>query len=342
MVLVTGGTGLVGAHLLLRLVANKTPVKAIIRTNSNIAAVKKVFSYYAPNYEQLIGNIQWVTADLLDIESLREAFENVTEVYHCAALISFDPKDEAKLQKINVEGTANIVNLCLAKKIQKLCYLSSVATIGKNPTTTEVTEETEWNADGANVYALSKYAAEMEVWRGAQEHLNVVILNPGIIIGPGFWHRGSGLLFKISDSAKNYFPPGGTGFVSVGDVVQLMLKLMHSECSNERYIVVAAHCIYADILQKIAHNLGKPAPTRKLKFWELELLWRLDWFWALFSKKGRKLTKDTVYALKNPTRYSNRKIQAALPFQFESVDESLAFCCGLYRKERAGDSKVKN
>ena len=333
MVLVTGGTGLVGSHLLLRLLENETPVKAIYRTLGNLEKVKKVFAYYSDNSIELFSKIQWVQADLNDISGLEIAFESVTHVYHSAALISFDPRDYNALQKINVEGTANIVNFCIAKNIQKLCYVSSVATIGKSNLKGLATEEHEWNDYHANVYALSKWAAEMEVWRGAQENLSVFVLNPGIIVGPGFWDTGSGALFTISAANKNYFPPGGTGLISVSDVVKLMMRLMHSKITNERYIAVSEHYSYKAILEKIALYMGKTGPKRRLKGWELELLRRLDGLRCFFTNKRRKLTKQTVYSLKNPTTYSNQKIGTALVFDFEPIEEILAFCSRQFLKE---------
>lgn len=333
MVLVTGGTGLVGSHLLLRLLESEFQVKATYRTPDNLEKVKEVFAYYTQNSVEIFSKIHWVQTDLNDILGLETAFENITHVYHSAALISFDPKDYDTLHKVNTEGTANIVNFCIAKKIKKLCYVSSVAAIGKSTSALFATEEDEWNDYNVNVYALSKRAAEMEVWRGAQEHLPVVILNPGVILGPGFWHTGSGVLFKIAAGGKRYFPPGSTGFVGVRDVVQLMMKLMHSEITNERFVVISENRTYEKVMQKIACNLNKPEAKRKLKFWELELLWRLDWLRCLFSKRRRKLTKNTVYSLKNPTNYGNAKIKTALGYTFEPLDDTLAFCSKIFREE---------
>ena len=333
MILVTGGTGLVGSHLLLRLLESETPLKATYRTPDNLEKVKKVFAYYTQNSVERFSKIQWVQTDLNDIVGLETAFENVTHVYHCAALISFDPRDYDALHKTNVGGTANIVNFCIAKNVEKLCYVSSVATIGKSSFKELATEEDEWNDYHANVYALSKKAAEMEVWRGAQENLSVVILNPGIIVGPGYWNTGSGTLFSISAANKNYFPPGGTGFVGVNDVVKLMIVLMHSKITHERYIAVSEHYTYEAILQKIAHYMGKTSPKRKLKFWELDLLRRLDGLRCFFTNKRRKLTKHTIYSLKNPRKYSNQKIRTALGFDFEPIDETLAFSSRQFLKE---------
>ena len=192
---------MVGTHLLLHLLQNNTntAVRAIYRNESNLKQVEQIFSYYTENTSELFNKIEWVLADINDIPALETAFKDVEYVYHSAALISFDPGDYRKLKKINATGTANIVNLCLAFKVKKLCYVSTTGAIGKSAQGHRATEENDWTGQEANVYGLTKHRAEMEVWRGSQEGLPVVIVNPGIIIGPGFWNSGSGKLFATGN-----------------------------------------------------------------------------------------------------------------------------------------------
>src|SRR5690606_26945411 len=192
MILVTGGTGLVGAHLLYFLLNNGQKVKAIHRKSSDLNAVLQVFGYYTSEAKKLFNNIEWVEANLNDIPALTKAFQGVEYVYHAGAYVSFDPKNFSKLQKSNIEGTANVVNLCLEFGVKKLCHVSSIAAIGKSESE-PIHEEMPWNPDDDNnVYAISKYGAEMEVWRGTQEGLDAVVVNPGVIIGSGFWNKGTG------------------------------------------------------------------------------------------------------------------------------------------------------
>jgi len=206
MILVTGGTGLVGAHLLYQLALTNDKIRAIHRKNSNLKAVENVFSYYTNDYKKQFKKIEWIEADIIDVSSLEKAFKNITYVYHCAAIVSFDKKDYQQMRKVNIEGTANIVNFSLAHNIQKFCFVSSIATIEKKAhlpssqreETTQLIDETdEWNTETNNYgYAITKYGAEMEVWRATQEGLDVVIVNPGVILGSGFWHSGLKMLLK--------------------------------------------------------------------------------------------------------------------------------------------------
>lgn len=325
MVLVTGGTGLVGSHLLLRLVLSKVKVRAIYRSEEKLGDVKKVFSYYEETPETIFNQIEWVQGDILDVPSLESAFLDIEQVYHAAALISFDPRDFKRLRKVNVEGTANIVNLCIHHNIKKLCHVSTIGTIGRSIAGKEATESNDWNELHTNVYALTKYSAEMEVWRGSQENLDVVIVNPGVIIGPGFWNSGSGKLFTTVKKAYSYYPPGGTGFVSVSDVVSVMTRLMTSTIKNERFILVSENRTYKEIMTSIATALGKKPPGKELKKWQLEIGRYFDFLKTLFTGKPRTITKNAIYSLLHPESYSSEKVRTLLHYEFEPLEKSIVF-----------------
>ncbi len=333
MVLVTGGTGLVGAHLLLRLLEGGNPVRAIYRDKSNLDRVKKVFAYYSSNALELFKNIEWVKADINDIPALEFAFKNIDHVYHAAALISFNPKDYRKLKKINAIGTANIVNLCLHHKVKKLCYVSTIGAIGKSLNGSMANEDSEWSNQEVNVYALTKYRAEMEVWRGSQEGLPVVIVNPGVIVGPGFWNSGSGDLFTTAKKGYSYYPPGGTGFISVHDVIKMMISLMQSSIINERYIAVADNLTFKKVLTLLSPMLGKKAPSKELKPWQLEIGRVFDFVGNIITRKGRRITKKSIRSLMNRDIYDNQKVKEALGFDFESLDSVMAFSCKKFIEE---------
>ena len=287
MILVTGGTGLVGAHLLLKLTQEEERVRANFRSNSNLERVRNLFISQHSEGSSLFTKIEWVEADLNNLPKMEEAFEGIRRVYHCAALISFDPRDFRKLKRINVKGTANLVNLCLAFKIEKLCYVSSIAAFSHNDGKTAINEESEW-LGAANVYGLSKYLAEMEVWRGAQEGVPVVIVNPGVIIGPGFWGQGSGAIFRAAARGPKYFLPGGTGFVTVNDTVEIMSRLMNADIQGERYILVDRNLSFESLMQMLENGFQLKKPEKKLKHWQLELLWRMDWIICVFKRRKIK------------------------------------------------------
>ncbi len=325
MILVTGGTGLVGAHLLFHLLSENEPVRAIYRREKTFKTVKRIFSYYSDTPDILFNKIEWVKADLIDIPQLTEAFLDVDYVYHCAAFVSFEPDKFDVLRKTNIEGTANIVNLCLAYEVKKLCYVSSIAAIG-TPTieTSLVTEETEWNKEfDNNVYAITKYGAELEVWRATQEGLDAVIVNPGVIIGPGIWHYGSGSLITMVNKGMRYYTTGSTGYVAVNDVVSCMVALLKSDIKNERFILVSENLSFKDFIFKTANYLGVTPPNKKASPLLLSIAWRLDWLKHKLTGKRRLLTKQTAHAALSNSNYSNAKIKTALRYEFKTVATSL-------------------
>ena len=321
MVLVTGGTGLVGAHLLLHLVENGEDVRAIYRNAASVKKTKDLFLLY--NKKSLFEKIEWVQADIIDVPSLEIAFENIDYVYHCAALISFDPNDEAVIRKTNIEGTANIVNFCIDKSIKKLCFVSSIAALGDLKEHEKIiNEETEWNPEKAHSdYAISKYGAEIEIWRGQQEGLNAVIVNPGVIIGPGFKEQGSGKLFKNVKNGMPFYTKGNTGFIAVTDVVKIMFDLVKSEIKNERFILIAENVAFQDIFNAITKASKIKAPSIYLSPFMMGVLWRIDWLFSTIFRKKRNLDRTTAKASFSKYLYSNQKIKSTLGIEFVAINQ---------------------
>ncbi|RKS15473.1 NAD-dependent epimerase/dehydratase family protein [Flavobacterium sp. 120] len=325
MILVTGGTGLVGAHLLLHLIESQSigseKVRAIYRSIASMEKTKSLFATYKK--ESLFDQIEWIPADITEVPSLEIAFQNIDTVYHCAALISFDPKDEDALRKTNIEGTANIVNFCIAFGIKKLCFVSSIATLGDLlPHEKFITEETEWNPEKPhNDYAISKYGAEMEIWRGQQEGLSVIIVNPGVILGPGFREQGSGQLFTKVKNGLKFYTLGSTGFVAVTDVIRIAHQLMQSEIKNERFTLIAENSVFRDILNSMADALGVKKPEIHAKPFFMEMLWRLDWFVSNVLQQKRKLSQTTAKASYSTTIFSNQKIKDTLKTDFINIHQ---------------------
>ena len=336
MILVTGGTGLVGSHLLFQLLKSNMAIRAIYRREKTLKRVKHVFSYFSDDAETLFNKIEWIEADINNIPQLQAAFKGITHVYHCAAFVSFEPDKYRLLRKINIEGTANIVNLCLSHKVEKLCYVSSIATIGHHSNPDKLIDEhTEWNPeDDNNVYAITKYGAELEVWRGTQEGLDAVIVNPGIIIGAGYWNGGSsGNMFKRMHNGMSYYTTGVTGFVDVWDVVNAMQWLMTSTIKNEGFILVAESLSFKTVQTKIAEALEVKPPTKEAKPWILGIAWRLDWLNQKLFGKRRSLSKQAAKSTIRISKYDNTKLKNALDFEFKPINTSIDEVSQLFQKD---------
>ena len=336
LVLVTGGTGLVGSHLLFKLISNNENVRATYRRKKTLARVKHVFSYFSDNAETLFNKIEWIEADINDIPKLQDAFNGITHVYHCAAFVSFEPDKYKMLRKININGTANIVNLSIKNNVKKLCYVSSIAAIGhQNDPEKLIDEKTVWNPEDDNsVYAITKYGAEIEVWRGTQEGLDAVIVNPGIILGAGYWNGGSsGNLFKQIYKGMRYYVNGIKGYVDVWDVINAMHQLMKSDIKNQNYILVSENLNFKTFQIKTANALEVKPPTKEAKPWLLNTAWRLDWLQFKLFGKRRSLSKQAAKSAVSSTRYDNSKIKKALNFEFKPIDESIKEVSKLYLKD---------
>ena len=336
VILVTGGTGLVGSHLLFDLCKSGKKVRALKRSNSTIDNVKKVFAYYTDAPEQLFNTIEWVDADLTDIYSLIDAMENITDVYHCAAMVSFDPKQENEMMKINVDGTANMVNAALQKGIRKFGHVSSIATIGRPEHVDTLTEEFFWKLSPEHSnYSISKYGAEREVWRAVEEGLDVIIINPSLIIGAGNWQQSSSTLFTQAYKGLKYYTLGENGFVDVRDVAALLIALMESTVKNERYILNSENVSYKRFFDMAHQEFGKPATSITTGKIISNIAWRAEAFRSLITGNTPLITKETATSAHTISHYSNKKIKSVFPdYNFISIEQAIKDTCKLFLKDR--------
>ena len=331
MILVSGGSGLVGSHLLRLLVKDEEPIRAIYRSKSSIEKCRKVFDAYGET--NAFKKIEWFQADILDIPALEDAFKGVKKVYHSAAMVSFKDKDHQQLFKVNIEGTANMVNVSLQADIEKFCFVSSVAAIGKYRDESCSDEDALWQKEASTSdYSISKITAENEVWRAAAEGLPIVIVNPSTIIGFGDWNSSSNTLFKKVNEGLPFYPPGSNGFVAVDDVVEIMIKLMDSEISNERFILSAENITYQSLFSFLAQGLDKKPPQYKLNKW---MAVSYLWFERLISLMGLKRTsisRANIRTAFSNRCYKNEKVKSTLGIEFRSIEQTAKDCGKLYLK----------
>lgn len=329
MILVTGATGFVGSHLLLHLASHnyfQHKIVGLYRNKKSIDDVKLFFELHKK--QNLFDKIEWRKADILDVPSLNMAFEGIKYVYHCAAIVSFDPANEEMMRKTNIEGTANIVNFCLEYGVQKLCHVSSIAALGDLlPHENIVSEKTEWNPELEHSdYAISKFGAEMEVWRAQQEGLKVIVVNPGVVIGNVIltkWSVGSNQIFQKVANGLKFYSKGTTGFISVTDLVNAMKILMESDLVNQKFILVSENWDYKKLTTTIANSLGVLPPKHEIKKWQIQILWRLDWLYSKIFFKKRLLSKSMAHSLHSIDFYDNSALKSILKFEFEPLEKTI-------------------
>ncbi len=337
MIFITGSTGLVGSHLLLELVQKERKIRALKRKGSSIEEVRKVFGYYLDNNkaDKLINKIDWVEGNLLQSEKIADYLEGVNEIYHCAAMVSFNSADRKDMMAINVDGTATLVDLALKRRITKFCFVSSVAAIGPMTGNNPVDETSFWKRTKNSAwYGISKFQSEMEVWRGGAEGLNIVIVNPSVILGPGNWYRGAGRMFTTVDKGLPFYTSGVTGYVDVRDVVKIMVLLMDKEIFGQRFILNAENLPFKDIFSLIAENLGKKAPFLKAGKKLLSVARWLDYLKSMAFGKSQMITKETMRASMNRKYYSNEKISKEFDYEFIPIVTSVKDICEVYKTEK--------
>ena len=319
--LVTGASGLLGVYLIRELLKTNEPVIAIYRS--------KIPPQLSPEEQ---AQVNWIQGDILDVMFLAEVMEDCDKVYHCAGLVSFSPKRIKDLFKINVDGTANVVNACLAAGVSKLIHVSSVASLGRKRNGQTVTENLKWD-DNANpsVYGKTKYLGELEVWRGIAEGLNAVIVNPVIILGKGDWHSGSGATFKNAYNEFPWFTEGSSGFVDGEDVAKAMVMLMDSEITAERFILSAENWTYRGLFTAMAKGFGKKPPSRKVTPWLAALVWRLEAIKGWITGQDPLLTKETAETAQQTVKFDNTKILKTLQgFSFKPLQQTIEESCSYY------------
>jgi nucleoside-diphosphate-sugar epimerase len=261
--------------------------------------------------------------------------EGVTEVYHCAAMVSFEKKKETEMMKINIEGTANMVNVALEKGVSKFCHVSSIAAIGRAENGGFTTEETFWKSSPENSnYSISKYGAEREVWRAAEEGLNVVIVNPSLIIGGGNWTQSSSNMFSKGHRGIKYYSAGENGFIDVRDVSTLMIKLMESDISNQRFLLNSENAAFKNYFDIMHEAFGKAKPSIKAGKFLTGFAWRAEKVRIAITGVTPLITKETAQSANRVSRFSNEKIQKTFPdFKFISMEQSVKDTCKLYLKD---------
>ncbi len=320
MVLVTGGTGFLGSTLIKRLLASGIAVRATKRETSTVPAT-------------LIGlpALQWVDADINDFFALSDAFIGVREVYHCAGMISYDPADRNRLITVNVAGTANVVNLALQHQV-RLLHVSSIVTIGLPKHKDEAAEDDLWEYSSHQPgYAVSKYEAEMEVWRGIAEGLDAVIVNPALIIGASARAEGgdsSGAIFTMLRKGLNFYPDGSVGLIDVEDSAKAMILLMGDRAlTGQRFVLSNVNMTYRELLARCSVYLGRPAPKYRATPWMLSIAWRAAGILARFTGKRPLITRETANSARHRLRFSNRKIIDTTGIVFKPIDDTLQEIC---------------
>ncbi len=315
MILITGASGFLGGHLVRHLSAMGQKIRALYHGN------------VPDNNLKNLPGVEWKKCDLLDIYDVEEVFEGITHVYHCAAMVSFDPAQHEQMLHFNPESTTNIVNQALVQGITKMVYVSSVSAIGRTDEPQKlITEEEEWGESQYNsAYGLSKYLAETELWRGIGEGLNAVIINPGIILGAGNWNKGSAQLMSVVNNEFPFYTKGVTAWVDVEDVVKIMVLLMESYFDSERYIISCGNHAYKEVFTTMAQELNKKPPGIYANNLVTGMAWRASSLISGLTNKNKVITRETALNAHSVSAYDNSKFLTAFPnFSYTPLEQTIS------------------
>jgi dihydroflavonol-4-reductase len=320
MIAVTGANGLLGSFIVRKLIEQRKPFVAIKRAESDTSLLKDIAS-----------EIEWRIADILDAAALDEALRGVTHVIHAAAMVSFNPALEKKIFDINVVGTRNVVNACLANNITRLMHVSSVAALGRQKGQLLIDEHNKWIDSSLNsTYAESKYLAELEVFRGQEEGLSTIIINPSVILAPADWTKSSAQLFKYVWDQKPFYIDGTLNYIDVRDVSEVVVQLLSLPIEAERFILNAEGIPFIEFFTQVAKKLNKKPPSIKLNQTLLKTVAFAETLRSLMTRSEPLITQETARLAGTQFTYNSRKIRNTINFEFKSIDNTLSWCCGYY------------
>jgi len=320
MILITGATGLVGSFIAKDLLDEGISFKSLKRERSTIPDILKNHD----NYSQ----IEWINGDIREPISLDEAFENVDEVIHCAALVSFHSGDYNQMKDINVLGTINMVNHAQKNSVRKFVHISSIAALGRSEKNATITEDTKWvKSANDSRYAWTKHLGELEVWRASEEGLPVIILNPTIVLGPSNWNNSSTRLFKYVWEERGFYPKGAINYIDVRDVSSIAIKMLKSEVDGERFILNSDKVLYKTLLQLIAEAFGKKAPSIEVKRWMLSAGSIFEYVKSIITRGKPLVTPETIRLSRTDFNYRNDKIKSFLDFEFMPLEDTIVWTC---------------
>ncbi len=324
-ILVTGASGFLGSYLLVTLRQLGYQVRALVRNQKRPAWIEA----------DKLKDVEWVEGDILDIISLEEAMEGMDVVIHSAAMVSFAPQDSKQLYQVNTEGTNNVVNAALEKRIKRLVHISSVAALGRVAGGGWVDEKAKWKEGPLHThYARSKFQAELHAWRGFSEGLDTVIVNPSTILGFGNWEQSSCAIFKQLYDGFRWYTSGLNGFVDVEDVARATVLLLERAAGGQRYIVNGDSWTFQQLQYCIADGFGRKRPSMKASGILLGLAWRLEALRSWLTNKRPLLTRESARVAMSATRFDNRKLLNDFPeFSYTPLELTIRKACKKYSEK---------
>jgi dihydroflavonol-4-reductase len=334
MILITGATGLLGSHLTYHLLKQGHSVRLLIRNEARKERLAKTLSFYSARLSDFENQIQYVEGDVTDVYSIENAItDEIDIVFHCAGLVSFSPLDKRKLLNVNQEGTENMINASLEGNVKKFIYVSSIAALGESTSQMINENNQHFEYNPASVYGNSKHYGELEVWRGVEEGLDAIIVNPTVIVGPGEWKQGSPRFFRTVWKGMPFFTTGSTGFVDVRDVCRIMADLAFSDVKNQQFILNNENLNYKQFFNMVADQLSVRRPRFEAQPWMMYAIAGIMGFFSKITRRPAQINSDTAVSAFTKTLYDNSKIEETLQTNLKGIEEAISFTANCFLQD---------
>jgi len=319
-IVVTGATGYIGSQIvfaLLSRLSGEVRLRVIARNSSDCSFLEGL-------------PVDVVRADISDSLALLEAFRGADTVFHCAGFISYTRSSRSELYDVNVVGARNVVNACIYNNVRRLVLTSSIAAIGASEDGSPANESTifqEWQR--RNGYMEAKHLAELEGLRGVAEGLEVVMVNPGVVIGidhqnPASLSSSNEVLRLISKGKLPLFPSGSTGFVDVRDVADAHLAAWERGRSGERYLVVGRNLSFRELFDALRPLAGSSMGRAFVVPGGVGLLAGFGGeIWSMLSSRPSFISLESIRLASRSQVYNNSKSRQELGFSYRDLSETL-------------------
>ncbi|MBI4466080.1 MAG: SDR family oxidoreductase [Acidobacteria bacterium] len=320
-VLVTGGTGFLGANLVHHLVGRGDTVRVLKRRRT------------PPDI--LTGlPVEFTEGDVTDFDSLLGASRGVEGIYHLAGLVSYWPPRRAWQYRVNVVGAHNVVEAALSNGVRRVVHTSSIAAIGFRTDGKPCDEETSWNWGPQDIhYATTKHLGEQEALKAAARGLEVVVVNPALIFGPRDTSWNAGRMFKlVQEKATVFSPAGSTTTCDVDDVCQGHLAAMERGRSGQRYILGGEHIRYADLFRAVGEVMSKKVEVKVIPYWLAQAVAYANYGLSLLTRREPALTPELLRMGRFARTYTSEKAIRELGYPQTPLRASLEKTYRWYRK----------
>lgn len=332
---VTGGTGLIGSYLVAELLKRGCRIRLLVRDMRRVGQLHKTLSRMEA--DSYFGRIEFYETELNNPHTLAAALTDMEVVFHCAALVTFDPERADEVVLVNTEITTHVVNACLQCGVGLMVHISSIATLGNCRLGQRAIDETCIlnNPVGRSPYSVSKIYAENAVQRGMVEGLRAVIVNPSVVIGEGDLNSSSSRLVAYAMHRRVFYTKGVKGYVDVRDVARAAVRLAETpQAVGKRFIVSAENLSFGALFSMAARVSGHRPPLIPLGRRVLTGIYKVEklrnkWF-------GRRpiLSEALIANACDMSYYDNSRMKNLLNFTYTPIRETLERVIRYYKRQR--------